>query len=135
MVGKPEYNKKKNSIDIKNLKFTLETKSFLLKSAAWLLRSTIKKKIQENMDFLLDYNMVEIQKQMQEQLQHYEVSKDIFLNGVLEGLNIQNAYLTPESIRVDIIHKRKNGPGGKWVELGSDLNHIQQAFPALVIHF
>lgn len=103
--GKPEYNDRRNSIDIKDIKFTLETRNFLLRSAAWLLRSTMKKRIQENMDFLLDYNLKEIEGQLQEQLQNYPLTEQIFLNGNLDELNIQNAYLAPEAIRVEVALK------------------------------
>ena len=102
LQGRPEYNTNRNSIDIKDLKFTLETRNFLLKSAAWLLKSTLKKRIQENMDFLLDYNLKEIESQMQEQLQNYPLTNEIFLNGNLDELNIQNAYLAPEAIKVEV---------------------------------
>lgn len=105
LQGKPEYNTNRNSIDIKDLKFTLESRNFLLRSAAWLLKSTMRKQIQENMDFLLDYNLKEIQTQMQEQLQNYPLTEQIFLNGNLDELNIQNAYLAPDAIKVEIALK------------------------------
>lgn len=102
MTGKPVYNRRKNAIDIKDLKFTLETKSFLIKSASWLLKSTIKKKIQENMDFLLDYNLTEMKNQFQEQLKEYKAAEGVLIKGNLEELNIENAYLTSESMKVDV---------------------------------
>lgn len=103
--GKPEYNTKRNSIDIKDLKFTVESRNFLLRSAAWLLKSTMRKRIQENMDFLLDYNLKEIEGQMQEQLKNYPLTDQIFLNGNLDELNIQNAYLAPDAIKVEVAMK------------------------------
>lgn len=105
--GKPEYNTNHNSIDIKDLKFTLESRNFLLRSAAWLLKSTMKKRIQDNMDFLLDYNLKEIESQMQEQLQNYPLTNQIFLNGNLDELFIQNAYLAPDAIKVEVAIKGK----------------------------
>ena len=107
LTGKPFYNRRKNAIDIKDLKFTLETRNFLLKSAGWLLKSTIKKKIQENMDFLLDYNLTEMKEQFQEQLKEYKVTEGVILNGNLEELDIENAYLAPESMKVELILKGK----------------------------
>ncbi len=54
--GKPIFDPKKNAIDMKDLNFTLETRNFLYKSAAWLLKGTLKNQIEKNMDFFLDYN-------------------------------------------------------------------------------
>lgn len=103
LTGKPVYNRKKNAIDIKELKFTLETKNFLLKSAGWLLKSTIRKKIQENMDFLLDYNLTEMKGLFQEQLKEYKVTDGVIIKGYLDELSIENAYLSPASMKVELI--------------------------------
>ena len=102
LAGKPVFNKRKNSIDIKNLDFTLDTKNFLLKSAGWLAKSTIKNQIQDNLDFLLDYNITEVEQQIKSQLADFPLSEGINLNGSLASLNIANAYLTPQGMRVII---------------------------------
>lgn len=107
MTGKPSYNVKKNTIDIKDLKYTLPTKNVLLKSAAWLLKGTIRKRIQENLNFLMDYNLQEIEKQIQDQLTNYKVTDNVLLNGQLSGLNIRNAYLVADGIRVDVALRGK----------------------------
>ena len=117
MVGKPEYNQKKNSIDIKNLKFTLETRNFLLKSAGWLLRSTVKKKIQENMDFLLEYNMAEIEKQMQEQLKNLPYLGRHFLKRGTGGTQYRECLPYPGGYSGRCRFKRKTRPFGEWLEL------------------
>jgi hypothetical protein len=102
LVGKPVFNPARNAVDLQNLKFTLETENFLYKSAAWLLKSTIRKKIQDNLNFMLDYNLVEIRNQARQQLENYRITEGIRLKGHLEGLNISNAYLTQESIIVRV---------------------------------
>jgi hypothetical protein len=100
MEGKPVYNPRKNTIDIEDLDFTLDTRNFLYKSASWLLKSTIKKKVQENLDFLLDANMNDLKDQMAKQLENYQITKGITLKGELDDLAIQNAFLAPEGIKV-----------------------------------
>ncbi len=109
LTGKPTYDPKKGSIDLEDLEFTLETKSFLHKSAAWILKSTLKKQIKENLNLLLDYNLQEMEKMLNEQLQHYELSKNIFLEGKLQELSIQNAWLTADGIRMIIGIKGEAG--------------------------
>lgn len=107
LVGKPVYNHAKNAIDVESLDYTLDTRSFLAKSAGWLLKSAIKKKIEENMNFLLEYNLREMQAQFQQQLSNYKVTEKITLKGELHELGIQNAYLSQESIIVDLALKGK----------------------------
>lgn len=107
LTGKPIYNPNKNAIDIKDLNFTLETRNFLYKSAAWLLKGTLRNQIEKNMDFLLDYNLKELKNQLQTQLQDYKITNSIFLTGQLNELTIQDAFLAPESIRVEVALKGK----------------------------
>lgn len=102
LIGKPVYNIKTNKIDLDNLDFSLETKSFLVKSGAWILKSTLRKKLQENLDFLLDYNLKGIQDQLQQQLAHFALTPGAFLKGQLQQLNIENVYLTQDAIMVDL---------------------------------
>lgn len=105
MSGKPIFDPKKNTIDIKDLNFTLETRNFLYKSAAWLLKGTLKNQIEKNIDFLLDYNLTELKNQLQSQLKAYKITNSIFLNGQLNELSLQDAFLAPESIRVQVALK------------------------------
>lgn len=105
LTGKPFYNPTKNIVEIRDLNFTLETRSFLLKSAAWLLKGTLRKRIEDNLQFLLDYNITALKKQLQQQLTDYKISSNIFLTGQLNELNIQDAFLAPSSIRVEIVLK------------------------------
>ncbi len=100
LSGEPVFNPRRNRIEIEDLDYTLDSKNFLLKSAAWLAKGTLKKKLQENMDYLLEYNLQEAQQQMQEQLADYEINSGVRLQGSLEELQLFNAYLTTEGIKV-----------------------------------
>jgi len=102
LIGKPVFNLKTNKIDLDNLDFSLETKSFLVKSGAWILKSTLRKKLQENLDFLLDYNLKGIQEKLQQQLTHFSLTSGAYLTGQLQVLNIENVYLTQDAIIVDL---------------------------------
>ncbi len=107
LSGRPFFDSQKNIIDIKDLDFTLETRNFLHKSAAWLLKGTLRNRIEENMQFLLDYNLSELKKQLQQQLSNYKVTQNIFLEGQLDELFIQDAFLAPETIRVEVALRGK----------------------------
>jgi hypothetical protein len=107
MTGRPEFNARKNSIDIKDLKYTVDTRNFLLRSAGWLLRSKFKNMIQSNLDFLLETNLKDIEDQIRQQLDDYELTENFILQGDLSELTIANAYLAPEGMRVDVALKGK----------------------------
>jgi hypothetical protein len=102
LEGIPVYNDRKNTIDIEDLQYTLDTKNVLFKSAGWLLKSAIKPKIEENLNFLMDYNLKSMQAEFQEQLKQYSVSEGVTIFGDLKELNIRNAYLTYDGMIVDL---------------------------------
>lgn len=103
LTGKPTYNERKNTIDIKNLKYTLNTKNILFKTAGFILKSTFKNKIEDTLNFYLEYNLEETKKQVQAQLEDFRITNGISLKGDLDDLSIQNVGLTPEGMRVDIL--------------------------------
>lgn len=103
LTGKPTFDPRKNTVDIEDLKFTVETRNFLLKSASWLLKSTIRNQIENNLNFLLAYNMTELQKQFQSRLDQYAITKGTTLQGSLDKLAIHNAYLAPDAFKVQIV--------------------------------
>ena len=102
LTGKPVFNPKRGSVNIDDLKFTLDTKNFLHKSASWILKSTLKKQINKNLNFLLDYNLAEMEKMLREQMKHYELSQGFFLEGELDELKIQNAWMAQEGFQLII---------------------------------
>ncbi len=105
LTGEPSFNERRNAIDVKNLKYTIDSRNFLLKTAGWLLRSQFKNTLQENMDFLLDANLKEIHGQIQQQLTNYKIADNIYLTGKLSEFNLADAYLAPEAIRVEVVLK------------------------------
>ncbi len=101
LAGEPVYNARKNTIEVEDLDFTLETKNFLHRSGSWLLKGAIRRKIEENMKFLLDYNLEDMKRQIQAQLDHFQVVEGVVLDGQLRELNIRHVYLTPHAIMVN----------------------------------
>lgn len=116
MTGRPEFNARNNSIDIKDLKYTIDSRNFLLRSAGWLLKSKFKNTVQNNLDFLLEANLKDIEEQIKQQLTDFELTDNFVLRGDLAGLNIANAYLAPEGIRVDVALKGQLKVGMKATE-------------------
>lgn len=107
MTGKPFFDKNTNTIEIQNLDFELNTRNFLYKSAAWLFRKGITKQFQKQLKFPLDENLQQVRQMVEQQLAHYPISADAYLEGTLEDFAIDRTYLTPDDIQVVIISKGK----------------------------
>ena len=105
MIGRPEYNEKKNEIEVKDLKYELSTKNYLHKSLAWLFKKNIEKKLVETMKFPLEANLQEIKGLIQQHLEYYEVTPNIVLKGELDNLDIGHTVLNEEAIQVIISSK------------------------------
>lgn len=100
MIGEPVYNPSKNRVELSDLDFELDTRNFLMRSAAWLFKGTLKNKIKENLDFYLDANLEEIRKTIQTELDNFVIAPGVKLIGNLSNIGLRNAYITPEGIRV-----------------------------------
>ncbi|MEM1324766.1 MAG: DUF4403 family protein [Bacteroidota bacterium] len=114
LTGEPFYNNFRNRIDLNNLEFTLNTTNFLMKSAAWLLKSNLRRRIRDNLDIQVDENLANLRELTKNQLKNLEFAPGIFLQGDLEKMDITDTYLTPDGIRLEL------GMEGK-VELDVDL--------------
>lgn len=106
-IGKPEFNAAKNQIEMKDLDFHLDTKNFLHKSAAWLFKGTIRKKMADAMIFPIDENLKELRTSVQATLTNYQLAPGAVLNGNLEELTVEKTFTTPNSIRVNLFSKGK----------------------------
>ncbi len=103
LTGEPVYNERRNRVELEDLDFTLNTQNALYRSAGWLLKGTIKKQIQKNLDFLLDYNLNAVKEELQAQLTNYPLGGGLVINGNLQELNIQNVFLAPDGMRVNLV--------------------------------
>lgn len=102
LSGIPEYDTRRNKLEIRDLDFTLQTKSFLTKTAAWLFKSKLKNQIVDNFDAMVTENLAEMRDQIETQLEEQEVTEGISLRGGLNDLSLGNTYLTPEGIEITV---------------------------------
>ena len=102
LQGRPSYNRRKNTIELKNLDFTLDTRNFLFKSAGWLLKGPIKKNIENNMNFLLSANLEDSQAMLQKQLDEYKIAPGIKLDANVNDLSIRDVLVIREGLYADI---------------------------------
>lgn len=102
MEGRPVYNVRQNKMELKDLDFTLDTRSFLFRSAGWLLKGPIKKGIQDNMNFLLEYNLKESQQMVQSQLDNFIIAPGVKLRSSVNDLSIREVLIIKEGLYADI---------------------------------
>lgn len=99
-LGEPKYNPSNNAVEFSDFDFDINSKNFLLKSAGWLFKGTLKNKIRENINFYLEYNLEEIKKNIQKEMDGYEFSQTVKMRGHLRDIGLREAVITPEGIRV-----------------------------------
>lgn len=106
-IGKPVFNEKKNKIEMQNVEFDFSSQKALMKSASWLFKGTLKKKIQESLDFYLQYNLDDSKAMVQQQLKNYPIANGIILNGLLDDISVSHVYVTTDAIKVRVGLKGK----------------------------
>lgn len=107
LIARPEYNAEANQIQLKDVDFDFSSQKALMKSASWLFKGPMKKQIQDNLDFYLNYNLEDSKKAIQDNLNDYQLAPGINLHGILDDLTISNVYIASNAIRVRIGLKGK----------------------------
>lgn len=107
LTGIPVFNVEKNQVELTDLDYELQTKSFLIKSAKWLFNSLLLKKLKQSLVFPLEENITMVKNNVQNELKGYKVNNNIMLQGEIATLNVEKVYLTPEFIKVDIVSNGK----------------------------
>ncbi|MBK8194136.1 MAG: DUF4403 family protein [Lewinellaceae bacterium] len=106
-IGRPEFNPEKNQIEVRDLDFHIDTRNFLMRSAAWLFQGAIKNQMKKAMVFPMESNIAGIKSSVQESLAHYELQPGILLTGTVDSVTVENTKITPSSIRVNLFSKGK----------------------------
>ncbi len=101
-TGKPDYNDRKNEIKLKDVDFDFNTKNKLVKTASWLFKGSLKKAIQESLNFHLTENLEVLQTAIEVELKKFELSKGLTIIGDLHELNVSHVYIGTTGINVKI---------------------------------
>ncbi len=102
LIAQPKFNDKRNKIELADVDFDFSTQKSLLKSASWLFKGSLKKKVQENLNFYLDYNLKETEETIRKELENYPLAPGINLRGALDQLSVSHVYVAADAIRVQI---------------------------------
>lgn len=101
--GLPTYDEASQSIMIKNLDFSLDTKNLLAKSAAWLFDKKINKLIAESLKMPLKTSLEDLKKEIQKNLTNYPLGEVALLNGKLDQLKMGEVAITPDKIILNVL--------------------------------
>ncbi len=102
LIGKPVFNAATNTIELKDVDYELNTRSFLAKSAAWLFDKTIIRKIQESAKFDILPQLTGMQDMLNNMLREYKFNNNVMIQGNVSGLKVNEMLLTKSGIRTYI---------------------------------
>lgn len=103
LTGFPYFNEEDTTIRIKDLKFDLKTHNLLMKSSKWLFNGKIERTITRSVAIPLKSNISGIEEQIALLIRHYPLVYGFELNGKLVRLTVSNLYLTPESVKANVV--------------------------------
>lgn len=98
LAGFPQFNTETKEIYFDKLEYTLDTKNVLIKSANWLAKGTILRKIQENCRYSIQSNMEEGKQNTLKYLTNYSPMKGVVVNGKIHEFEFQKIQLTSSAI-------------------------------------
>lgn len=98
LEGIPQYDSAKKEVYFDKLDYVLDTKSRLIKTANWLAKGLILKKIQENCRYSIQPNLDEGKQTMLSYLNNYSPMAGVFVNGTMEDIEFQKIQLTNGAI-------------------------------------
>jgi len=102
LKGKPTYDSISQTIYLKNLDYSVETKNAMIKTGNWILKSTLTKRMQEALRYSVAADMAEIKKQVNSYIGTYNISKNVSIKAHVIDLEPKQIFVTKESIKAVI---------------------------------
>ncbi|MBN1130712.1 MAG: DUF4403 family protein [Chitinispirillaceae bacterium] len=99
VFGKPLYDSATATVSIENLDFDLSTRSVVHKTADWLLHGIIISKVKPYLRFPLREKLLESQLMVQKMLCHSELTRNVFITGSIDSLNVGGVRFTDRAIQ------------------------------------
>jgi hypothetical protein len=107
MTGRPVFNAEKNAIELVDLDYDLDTKSFLLKGGKWLFDKMILKKMKEACIFPIDENVTYFKTMMNDMLKGYKFNNNVTINGFVDDIKVDKIALIQGNIKIYVSSKGK----------------------------
>jgi len=107
LTGIPYFNAEDTTLRIRELKFDLKTRNLAMKSAKWLFNGKIERAITRSVAIPFKSNISGIEQQIKSVFYHYQLGYGFELNGRLTRLSVSELYLSPESVKANVIFSGK----------------------------
>ncbi|WP_240699333.1 DUF4403 family protein [Spirosoma sordidisoli] len=101
--GRPYYDAQTQTISLRDLKYDLDTRNILQRSASWLLQGTFARTLEKQLTFPVGSYIADIQKQLQQQLRNNQLAKGVVINGRIDEIRPDQVYLTPTAL-LAVVH-------------------------------
>lgn len=96
--GRPYYDVASQTISLKDLKYDLDTKNLLQRSASWLLQGTFARTLEKQLTIPVGSYITDMQKLLQERLKNNQLTKGVTINGHVDEIRPDQVYLTPTAL-------------------------------------
>jgi hypothetical protein len=103
--GRPYYDAKTQTISLSDLKYDLDTRNVLQRSANWLLKGTFARTLEKQLTIPVGSQLADMQKLLQERLKNNQLAQGVVINGQIDEIRPDQVYLTPTAL-LAVVHAR-----------------------------
>jgi len=103
LTGIPYFHPEDTTIRIKDLKFDIKTRNLMMSSAKWLFNGKLERMIARSVIIPFKSNISETEKQLSRFFNHYTLGYGFELNGKLARLSVSELYLSPASVKANVV--------------------------------
>ncbi len=103
LTGIPYFNAEDTTLRIRELKFDIKTRNLAMRSSKWLFSGKIERAITRSVAIPFKSNIAGIEQQISHLIRHYPLGFGFELNGRLARLSVSELYLSPESVKANMV--------------------------------
>jgi len=100
LQGRPTFDPIGGTLQIQDLDYTLESRSWITQFGEWLFRSTLKKTLQEKANWFMDKSLKDVKAQAQQGLNR-PLAPGISINGTLGDMTLGQPLVLADRFRVE----------------------------------
>ncbi len=103
LEGIPYFEKSSTSIRIKDVEYKIKTKNVLAKIVNLFYKKGLKKMIEEKIIISLKDEIALIKDSSRNELFNKELMEDVYMNGMLNEVNVEDIFLTKTGLKIGIV--------------------------------